>query len=84
MRGKYADHGRGKEHGLLAGLQYLSETGRKLAHDFRRAEGDANAVGETGSVKALHQVAFGLELLDQLAWLTPVSNPNQHEIGVTR
>ena len=37
-------HGRGKEHGLLAGLQDLSESFGKLAHDFRRAEGDADAI----------------------------------------
>ena len=55
-----------------------------MAHDFRRAEGDADAVGDTGSVKALHQVAFGLELLDQLTWLTFVGDPDQHEISMTR
>ena len=81
---KNGDRGRGKEHGLLAGLQDFSETGGKMAHDFRRAEGDADAVGETGSVKALHQVAFGLEVLDQLTWLTLVGDPNQHEISMTR
>ena len=81
---KNGDRGRGKEHGLLAGLQDFSETGGKMTHDFRRAEGDADAVGDTGSVKALHQVAFGLEILDQLTWLTFVGDPDKHEISMTR